>query len=173
MSDELSSSDKLFYTIKELKGWYQILTSAQDQFYGNTPTRHLVGRMMNTILLAAGEDSDPLAMSGELDAAWSGHLTLVYPHTIIRIEAVEMDKEGGHFALRLWPLTAATELSLETHRSYFDGTETHPRYRGVKVSFVVEGNPVTLSSRQAFRDAMPALQDESIYAAFLALRDAR
>lgn len=173
MSDELSPGDRLFYTVKELNGWYQALEIATDDFYGNSPARYHVGRLFNTVLLSAGEEAEPLAIAGELDSECTGDLTIVYRHLILRVSATRIKEHGGTYDVRIWPLTAVTELRIEPRRSYFEGTDTHPRHEGVRVTFTLGGDQVALVSKRSFRGDWAALSDDSIYAAFLALRDAQ
>lgn len=172
MTDELSPNDRLFYSIKDLRGWYEVLDLAADSFYGNSPSRHSVGRLISTILLAAGEDLEPIAISGALDENGTGHLALVYPKLILRVTGNQLKKAEGTFKLDLWPLTEATELTIEASHNYFDGTDTYPRSRGVQVRFTVGGEQVALSGTNSYHRTWPALQDDAFHAAFVALRDA-
>ncbi|WP_311243996.1 hypothetical protein [Microbacterium sp. WCS2018Hpa-23] len=172
MTDELTPNDQLFYTIKELKGWYELLELATDSFHGNNPSRHHVGRLISTILLAAGEDLEPIAISGALDENGTGDLTLVYPKLILRVTGNQLKKAEGTFGLSLWQLADATDLAIEARHNYFDGTHTHPRSRGIQVRFTVGSEQVTLCGTNSYYRTSPALQDEAFYAAFLALREA-
>ncbi|WP_223627272.1 hypothetical protein [Microbacterium sp. EST19A] len=173
MTEDLKPSDRLFYSIKDLKGWYEVLELATDSFRGNSQSRNHAGRIITSILLAAGEDLEPIAISGGLDDDGTGHLVLVYPNLILRIVGNQLKVAEGSFEMGLWPLADATELTIEARHNYFDGTDTYPRSRGMKVRFTVGGEQVTLGGTSAYRQTWPALQDNAFHAAFVALRDAR
>lgn len=172
MTDEFAPSDRLFYSIKEIRGWYEVLTEAQDAFYGVPPARANVGRLISTLLLAGGEDADPVAVCGHMDDERSGRLIVVHQRVIVVADVSKLNRQEAEMSVRVWPHTAVTDLSLSTRHNYFDGTERHKRTQGVSVRFSIGPETFTIDGSNTYRRSMTPLQDDAIYTAYLALRDA-
>ncbi|MFG6445598.1 hypothetical protein ACFXQA_10040 [Microbacterium sp. P07] len=168
--DELSHPVRLYYAIKALPGWYQALDAAQD-FPPNDLGR-AVGAVVSSVLLSAGEEAEPVAVTGQLDDDRSGRLVIVYPGFLVTVEATTLGTDGSRVT-RVRYFDEISELAVETRHSYFDGVDTYPRTRDFAFTFLLDGEQLRLAASNYSHIAAPEVKTEAIYAAFVLLRDAR
>jgi hypothetical protein len=170
MTDEPTSSDHLHAAIKSLRGWYYLLENAEDE-YDRARRGRPAGQVISSILLAGGEDTTPIAVSGELDDAQSGHLTIVYADRIVIVDAETLWGDAASYTTRVRFFDDISDLRVETRHSHYDGTDTHPRTRGFEVSFAVDGERVQLGATKWAALRSPLVEDQAIYAAYVAICD--
>ncbi len=73
--DELKTSDRLYYAIAALRGWDEAADEARG-CGGMYAVRF--GRIVSSILVAADEDREPVAVSGALDEKGTGNVAIIY-----------------------------------------------------------------------------------------------
>lgn len=170
MTDQLSTADRVYFAIASLRGWESPL-SLYQHYSPNDAYR--VGRLVSSILVAADDDREPLAVSGEADDAGTGTVSVVYPDFVVVAKATGMDVNAGEFNVFVHPLNEAKDLRVETSHSFYTGVDSHPRYRGIGVSFTVGGEKVVLAPTQsgAYGDET-LVGSKAVHDAYLALRDA-
>jgi hypothetical protein len=169
MTDELKPSDHLYYSIKALTGWYEALANAEDSYA--QALRRDVGTLISSVLLAAGDDAEVIAVSGKLENALTGKLVAVFPNVIVTVNAKTLGgDQGGSHEARVHQLADAKNLVVEARHSYYAGTDTHPRFRNFAFSFELDGQRHRLEPSNNY-SSTPQVKDAAIYAAFVAIRD--
>lgn len=166
--DDQKASDRLYYGVEALKGWDGRLQEARDPWRQNQPE---VGAILSTILLAAGEDSEPLAVSGELDEAGKGELTVVYDGFFVSVIVADVTAPPGSAWASVYGFDQVTSLDLVGRHNYFSGVEGRDRHVGTRVRVVVGGHALTLAATPWSRN--PLSNDAAIFDAYERIRDAR
>lgn len=170
MATEFGPTDLLYYAIADLKGWDEYLGDAQD-IGGNY--KRSVGVVLSGIILATGDEQPAIAVGGALDATrdGQGYLAVVFGAGIAYVDVRSARTNGTDYTISLHQFSEIDALTVRTRHNYFDGTETHPRHRGIEVAFDLAGHPVTLSAAQGHGKALT--DSESINRAFILIRDSR
>jgi hypothetical protein len=168
-TDELSIPDRVYFGVKALPGWYDVLTDAEDA-YPPLPKR-VIGSLISSVLLAGGEELEPIAIAGELNRDdYSGRLIVFYPTMIITVDAKQLNSERGSHETRIWPVDLVSGLALEAHHSFYDGTAERPRHTKFAFEFDLGGDRLRAASvAQHFQS--PLVQEAAIFDAFKTIRD--
>lgn len=168
--DELKPCDLLHAAIKSLKGWYYLLENSEDE-YDRARRGRPPGQIISSVLLAGGENSTPIAVSGELDDAQSGRLTILYADRVVIVDAETLWSDAASYTTRVRFFDDISDLRVTTRHSYYDGTDTHARTRGFEFSFAVDGERVQLGATKWAALRSPLVEDQAIYAAYVAICD--
>lgn len=67
-------SEALYFGIKSLRGWYEIIQGAEHSM--GPLLRRNVGTVLSSVLLAGGEEVYPVAVTGSLDETGTGARSL-------------------------------------------------------------------------------------------------
>lgn len=170
MTEQLSTPDRIYYALSALRGWDAVLSL--HRFHSPTDAWR-VGRFVSSILLAADDDREPLAVSGRADDNGTGNLVVVYPEFIVIADASNLDVNSGDFTVAVQPLSAATDLQIATQHNFYDGVENRPRHKSLEVSFKLNGERVTLTPTQTGAYGEDTLVgNTAIHNAYIAVRAA-
>lgn len=169
ITDELSIPDRVYYGIKALPGWYGVLTDAE--YAQDASRQRIVGSVISSVLLAGGEEQEPIAVTGELAADnYSGRLIVFYSTMIVTVDAKQLNSESASYETRVWPLKLVSGLAVETRHSFYYGTNEHPRHVKFVFSFDLAGDRYRASSFGHVQQS-PLVQDAAIFEAFKLIRD--
>lgn len=171
MTDEpLSIPDRIYFAIASLRGWESPLSL--HQFHGPDQAFR-VGRFISSVVLAGDDDREPLAVSGTADDNGTGSIIVVYPEFLVSAKVTNLDVNTGEFTITVHPLREAKDIRVETNHSYYNGTEKHPRYRGIEVTFTLGSEKLSLTPTQSsvFGDDT-LVGSKAVHAAYAALRAA-
>ncbi|WP_153002071.1 hypothetical protein [Leucobacter chromiiresistens] len=174
MTKDLKPSDDLYYSIKGLPGWNSLLRAVQDGESDGESTRlrRLTGELISSVLLAAGEDTRPVAISGGLDDEWSGRFVAVYPTLIVVAETESLyELNPGSFNVKVWPTSAARNLKVRAVHNYFKGADRGNRTDGVTFRFELDDEAYEVKPTPRTADSTPRSESAAIYEAFKLLRD--
>lgn len=169
MTEELSPAGLLYAAIKSLDGWYYLLENSEDR-YERSRSGRTAGQIVSSILLAAGEESTPLAVAGSLGESQSGRLVIVYSDCIVVVDAKTLATDSASYSTQVRFLDEASDLSIETRHSYYDGVDTYPRTRGFAFEFTLDGGRVRLEAKKWAALRSPLVEDQAVYAAYVAIR---
>ncbi|QRY40825.1 hypothetical protein JVX92_00585 [Microbacterium hominis] len=161
-------SEALYFGIKSLRGWYEIIQGAEHSM--GPLLRRNVGTVLSSVLLAGGEEVYPVAVTGSLDESGTGTLLVVYPNLLVTVDAARLDSDAASHVTKLWPANSASDIVIETKHSYYYGTEEHPRDKGFVFSVVLGGQRIQVGG-SAYPHQSPLVEDSAIYEAFKAIRD--
>jgi len=164
----LLPAERLTYAIKGLNGWYAALTNAEDAYFEST-LRRGVGTTISSVLIAAGEESVPIYVSGRLDESYSGSLLLVYQDMILTVDVDSLASDQPSHVVRLWPLASVSAITVKARRSYYDGVDKYPRHHRFSFSFVLGEQRFELSSSAELHQS-ELVQESALFEAFQLLR---
>ena len=169
MTDDVKATDRLYYAIAALPGWDNHLHRARD--FNGSDVQFYVGSLLSSVILAGGEDEDPIAVAGSLNDEGQGELTVVYKTHLVRAVVISMVKPKHQVKVTLHPLDTVADISVSTAHVYYRGaSSTDPRFNGIRVEFSVAGERVVLERARFGRD--PLTEDAAIFDALEALRRA-
>ena len=110
-NDELKASDRLYYAIAALRGWDEAADEARG-YGGNYGVRF--GRIVSSILLAADDDREPVAITGALDDQGNGNLAVVYDRFVVVVDVVELTAQGGEVTVTVHEFDAIEDVRVST-----------------------------------------------------------
>lgn len=90
--DDLKPFDGLYFGMASIRGWDEALREAHH-YRGNYNTR--VGRVLSSLLFAGGENSEPIAVGGNLNDDGDGHLIVIYPDLAVFRRAQKLSANDG------------------------------------------------------------------------------
>lgn len=143
--DEFKPSDRLYYAIAALRGWDE--ASSEARGYGGSYAVRF-GRIVSSILLAADDDREPLAVSGALDENGNGSIAVVYERFVVVVDVVELTAQGGETTVAVHGFDAIEDVHVSTAHNYFEGTEKHPRQYGMELQIGLAGRRFTFPTEQ-------------------------
>lgn len=161
----MKPSDRLYYGIASIQGWDEALRKAHH-YGGNYNTR--VGRALSSMLLAGGENSEPVAVGGTLNDDGDGHLIVIYPDLAVFGRAQKLSANGGEMTVTVHSLDEIDKLHVSTEHNYYDGTTDYARHSGITVGLTLDGAQLTLTG--ASYSQSPLSTDAAVLAAFEILR---
>ncbi|MDD7944563.1 hypothetical protein PUW79_07965 [Microbacterium sp. NE2HP2] len=164
-------SDRIYNALQQLAGWGELLRDAASGWSGE-PVKHNTGRLLSSLLLAGGEDRQPIALTGELDESGTGRVIVYYPGFFVVSDVTAMRGDEGSFTARLWPASSVTDLEVRSAHSYYQGVQDRARHRGMAFSFSLNDERIDVSVRRSYSTDPDLLTDKARYDAFLSLRDA-
>lgn len=163
--DQLKPSDRLYFAIAALRGWDDV--EARARSWGGADARRF-GQLLSSILLAVGDDAEPLAVAGELNDEWSGNLAVIYDGLIVVADVTEMKDPRGSVVLAVYGFDAISEVQVTARHNYFDGVDSHPRHKGMHLKFTLAGRAVSYPPQGWGRS--PLITDDAAMAAYAAIR---
>jgi hypothetical protein len=166
MTDDLQASDRLFFGIQALKGWDSALYEATG--FGSQYAWR-IGQMLSAILLAGGEDSEPIALAGTLDDDGTGSIVVVYSERVVVVDVSTLSANGGDVTVTVHPLADVRVVSVRTKHNYFDGVERSPRHQGIAFTASIGGREVEIESNSWSNSDLQ--KPDAVFAAFKLLRD--
>lgn len=164
--DELKASDRLFYAIAALKGWDEASAEARS-YGGNYAWRY--GQLMSSVLVAADEDREPIAVGGALDETGTGNLAVVYDRFVVVVDVVGLSAQKGDVKVTVHGHDEIDTLQVRTNHNYFDGVNQSPRHSGIEFEIEVAGQRFVFPSTRFGRS--PLVQGEAAWSAFRLIRD--
>ncbi|MFP1602748.1 hypothetical protein ACLD0U_08685 [Microbacterium sp. 2216-1] len=126
-NDELKASDRLYYAIAALRGWDEAADEARG--YGGSYAVRF-GRIVSSILIAADDDREPVAITGALDDQRIGNLAVVYDRFVVVVDIVELTAHSGELTVTVHGLDAIEDVRVSTTHNYFEGTDSKPASTG-------------------------------------------
>lgn len=166
--DEFKASDRLFYAIAALKGWDEAAEEARS-YGGNYAWRY--GQLMSSILVAADEDREPIAVAGALDESGTGNLAVVYDRFVVVVDVVELSAQKGDVKVTVHGHDEIDVLRVRTNHNYFDGVKQSPRHSGIEFETEVASKRFVFPSTRFGRS--PLVQGEAAWSAYRLIRDGR
>lgn len=166
--DEFKASDRLYYAIAALRGWDE--ASSEARGYGGSYAVRF-GRIVSSILLAADDDREPLAVSGALDENGNGSIAVVYDRFVVVVDVVELTAQGGETTVAVHGFDAIEDVHVSTAHNYFEGTEKHPRQHGMELQIGLAGQRFTFPPSKWGQS--PLLQSDAVLKAYTTIRDHR
>lgn len=166
--DELKASDRLYYAIAALRGWDEASDEARG--YGGSYAVRF-GRIVSSILIAADEDREPVAVTGALDAKGSGNLAVVYDAFIVVVDVVDLTAQGGDVTVTIHGLDAIEDVQVSTTHNFFEGTEQEGREHGIELQVGLAGQRFTFPPTKWGKS--PLLHSGAVLKAYTTIRDHR
>lgn len=166
--DDMKPSDRLYYGIASIRGWDEALREAHH-YGGNYNTR--VGRVLSSLLLAGGENSEPVAVGGTLNDDGDGHLIVIYPDLAVFGRAQKLSANGGEMTVTVHSLDEIDKLQVSTEHNYYDGTTDYARHSGITVGLTLDGAQLKLTGTSYSQS--PLSTDAAVFAALELLRSQR
>jgi hypothetical protein len=164
--DDLKPSDRLYYAIAALRGWDETADRARGHA-GNYKLKF--GQLVSSILLAADEDREPLAVTGVLDEQGTGDLAVVYDQFVVLADVVELSEQKGTITVTVHGFEAIDDVQVSTAHNYFDGTAQKSRHDGIELQIGIAGRRFVLPPMKWGRS--PLLQNDAVLQAYTAIRD--
>lgn len=164
MSDDLSPADRVYYAIAATPGWDDVSSHAQFQRGSAYGVRY--GRLVSSILVAAGDDTVPLAVTGALDENGTGHMALVYEGVIVAVAATRFAEPDADFSVTVHGFKEISRVQLGTKHSFFSGLDT-PRSTGFVLKLDLGGVRYTFPPGQHAQN--PLLTSEAAHVAYEAV----
>lgn len=161
-------SDQLYHAIAALRGWDEVADEARS--FGRAHAWRL-GQLVSSVLVSAGDDRAPLAVTGALDEHGTGNLAVIYDNFIVVGDVVELSKQTHNFAVSVHSFHAIDDIRVSTTHNYFDGTEQHARHEGIELRIGVAGQQFTFPPSRWGHS--PLLRDDAVRDAYAAIRDRR
>ncbi len=127
-----------------------------------------IGSLFSSLLLAGGEDNEPVAVSGRLDDNGTGELVVVYGDVITVATITELKAQSGEFVVTVHSFDDVKRLRVSTRHSYYVGTSEQPRHSGIEVSLVLDEREIAISAGGYARD--PLVSNDAVLSAFERLR---
>jgi hypothetical protein len=166
--DDLKPSDQLYYAIAALRGWDEASDHAR-RYGGNYALQF--GRLVSSILVAAGEDRVPLAVTGVLDQQGNGNLAVIYDQFVVSADVVELSENSGEITVTVHGFDAIDDVQVSTTHNFFDGTTNRRRHEGIELQIRLAGRRLVFPPMKSARN--PLLQGDAVFEAYAALRDKR
>ncbi|MDQ1217180.1 hypothetical protein [Microbacterium arborescens] len=167
-NNEVSPDEQLYTAMMGIPGWYEALQNGQEfpaAQYGVG-----AGRIVSSILLAAGDDAEPIAVAGKLQEDRTGWLVVVYASLIVSVDVTQLNNDGFEYATDVHFPRDLSDLSVISGHSYYNGINGRPRHRGMQFTFTLAGKPVHMFSAHHYNNSS-LITDDAIYAAYVSLRD--
>lgn len=164
--DEFKPSDRLYYAIAALRGWDEASEHARS-YGGNYAWKF--GRLVSTILVAADEDREPLAVSGVLDQQGNGNLAVIYDQFVVLADVAELSEQKGESTVTVHSFHAIDDLRVSTTHNYFDGVTKNERHDGIELQIEIAGRRFVFPSMK--RAQSPLLQGDAVLRAYTTIRD--
>ena len=169
MSDiEFKPSDQLYYAIAALRGWDE--ASQQARSYGGTHASRF-GRLVSSILVAADDGRDPLAVTGALDERGTGNIAVIYDQFVVVVDVVELQEQNGEVSVILHNFDAIEAVQISTTHNFFDGTTRHMRHEGIELQIGIAGQRFIFPPMKWAQS--PLLQSDAVLLAYTTIRDKR
>ncbi|MFP7834665.1 hypothetical protein [Marisediminicola sp. LYQ134] len=166
--DNLKPSDRLYYAIAALPGWDEV--SEQARNLGESYAWRF-GRILSSVLVAAGEDREPLAVTGVLNRQEAGNLAIIYDQFIVLVDVVTLSEQNGGTTVTVHGFGAIDELQISTTHNYFDGTSQQMRHQGIELKIQIAGHEFVFPPTRWARG--PLLQGDAALQAYTTIRDHR
>ncbi|MEO2134871.1 hypothetical protein [Microbacterium sp.] len=167
-NDELKASDRLYYAIAALRGWDEAADDARG-YGGNYGVRF--GRIVSSILLAADDDREPVAITGALDDQGNGNLAVVYDRFVVVVDVVELTAQGGEVTVTVHEFDAIEDVRVSTTHNYFEGTDKQAREHGMELQIGLAGQRFTFPPTKWGQS--PLLHSDAVLKAYTTIRDHR
>ncbi|WP_136588144.1 MULTISPECIES: hypothetical protein [Actinomycetes] len=166
--DDTKPSDRLYYGIASIRGWDEALREAHH-YGGNYNIR--IGRVLSSLILGGGENSEPVAVGGTLDDHGDGHLIVIYPDLAVFGRAHKLTANGGEMTVTVHSLDEIDRLQVSTEHNYYDGTASYARHSGITVGLTLDGEELKLIGTSYSQS--PLSTNAAVFAALEVLRKRR
>lgn len=166
--DDFKPSDRLFYAIAALRGWDEASEHARS--YGGNYAWKL-GRLVSTILVAADEDREPLAVTGVLDQQGNGNLAVIYDQFLVLADVAELSEQKGESTVTVHSFHAIDDVQISTTHNYFDGTTQKVRHDGIELQIEIAGRRFVFPPMKSAQS--PLLRGDAVLQAYTTIRDQR
>ncbi|MDU0328423.1 hypothetical protein RWH43_16815 [Microbacterium sp. KSW2-21] len=163
--NELKASDYIYSGIKSLGGWGRTIESAHGR--GGQRARH-VGVLISDVILAGGEDTMPVAITGKLDQAGTGHLAVLYADVIVIAHATNLVSGEASALVTVHSLRELSKVEVRSNHNYYDGTDRRQQHADPRVSVTLERLVLTFADRG--HDRTPLTDATAVSAALDAIR---
>jgi hypothetical protein len=168
MSDDFKTSDRLYYAIIALPGWDEVSARARS-FGGNYALQF--GRLVSSILVAAGDDREPIAVTGALDQQGTGNIAIIYDTFVVVANVVQLSDEKGEITVTVHDFDAIDLVQVSTTHNYFDGTTKQKRHDGIELQIRIAGRRFVLPPMKWAQS--PLLQGDAVLRAYTTIRNQR
>lgn len=168
MTADRTPSDRLYDGIATLPGWDRALQRAgavRDMY----STR--VGAVVSSVLLAAGESEEAIAVAGKLSDDDRGYLAVVYGGGIVHVHVEALTAEDSDVRVSVYSFGDVERLDVRSQDSYFrrHGNGGQP----VRIEFDIDINGHLATFKPGSPARSPLTEPDAVHKAFERIRDAR
>jgi hypothetical protein len=165
MNSDLSTADRVYYAIASTPGWDDVAEHAHFQSGSAYGVKY--GRLISSILVAGGESTLPLAVTGILDENGIGHVALIYEGLIVAAAATRFAERDADVSVTAHGFNEISRVQLSTQHSFFSGSST-PREDGFVLTLDLGDARFTFPARPHAQNQL--LTSQAAHLAYKAVR---
>lgn len=149
--------------IAAIRGWDSAISEALQGF-GHAL---YLGRMISSIILAAGEHNEPLAIAGALDDEGTGYLAVAYENFLVISDVAQISDRAGSYTVKLLGWGSVESIEVTTKHSHIGDSEPREPKDTIALLLTVAGQPLHFMVRDG---DSPLVKGAAIHSVLVAIR---